>query len=144
MTYIPMLLLAAACLIPVILLFWRPGQARGRRESALTLHRAQLADLDRDLAEGRLAPAEHASAQLEVQRRMLRAAEGTDPESIALALQQAPAGEAPEAGQQPMRRFGAKVGRNDPCPCGSGKKYKKCCLNAAEAGAPPARLPGLS
>ncbi|MET4391721.1 hypothetical protein ABIB73_007513 [Bradyrhizobium sp. F1.4.3] len=24
----------------------------------------------------------------------------------------------------------AKVGRNDPCPCGSGKKFKKCCLNA--------------
>ena len=24
---------------------------------------------------------------------------------------------------------GAKVGRNDPCPCGSGKKYKKCCLD---------------
>lgn len=23
---------------------------------------------------------------------------------------------------------GAKIGRNDPCPCGSGKKYKKCCL----------------
>jgi preprotein translocase subunit SecA len=23
-----------------------------------------------------------------------------------------------------------KIGRNDPCPCGSGKKYKKCCLNA--------------
>lgn len=22
---------------------------------------------------------------------------------------------------------GAKIGRNDPCPCGSGKKYKKCC-----------------
>ncbi|MFH1362381.1 MAG: SEC-C metal-binding domain-containing protein, partial [bacterium] len=22
-----------------------------------------------------------------------------------------------------------KVGRNDPCPCGSGKKYKKCCLS---------------
>ena len=22
----------------------------------------------------------------------------------------------------------AKVGRNDPCPCGSGKKYKKCCI----------------
>jgi len=26
-----------------------------------------------------------------------------------------------------------KVGRNDPCPCGSGKKYKKCCLNKKEA-----------
>jgi uncharacterized protein len=23
---------------------------------------------------------------------------------------------------------GAKTGRNDPCPCGSGKKYKKCCM----------------
>ncbi len=23
----------------------------------------------------------------------------------------------------------AKIGRNDPCPCGSGKKYKKCCAN---------------
>jgi len=27
----------------------------------------------------------------------------------------------------------AKVGRNDPCPCGSGLKYKKCCLNKAES-----------
>jgi SEC-C motif domain protein len=25
------------------------------------------------------------------------------------------------------RKTGPKVGRNDPCPCGSGKKYKKCC-----------------
>jgi preprotein translocase subunit SecA len=24
-------------------------------------------------------------------------------------------------------RTGPKVGRNDPCPCGSGKKYKHCC-----------------
>ncbi|PIK16194.1 YchJ family protein [Halobacteriovorax sp. JY17] len=30
-----------------------------------------------------------------------------------------------------VRRAGPKVGRNDPCPCGSGKKYKKCCLLAA-------------
>jgi len=28
---------------------------------------------------------------------------------------------------QTVRREGPKVGRNDPCPCGSGKKYKKCC-----------------
>ena len=26
-----------------------------------------------------------------------------------------------------VKREAAKVGRNDPCPCGSGKKYKKCC-----------------
>ena len=28
------------------------------------------------------------------------------------------------------RREAPKVGRNDPCPCGSGKKYKKCCGGA--------------
>ncbi len=27
------------------------------------------------------------------------------------------------------KHAGKKIGRNDPCPCGSGKKYKKCCLN---------------
>jgi preprotein translocase subunit SecA len=32
-----------------------------------------------------------------------------------------------------VRREGKKVGRNDPCPCGSGKKYKKCCLEKEEA-----------
>ncbi len=32
-----------------------------------------------------------------------------------------------EPAQQPIRRIGPDVGRNDPCPCGSGKKYKKCC-----------------
>ena len=25
-----------------------------------------------------------------------------------------------------------KIGRNDPCPCGSGLKYKKCCLNSGK------------
>jgi SEC-C motif domain protein len=31
-------------------------------------------------------------------------------------------------GPKPVeQRVAAKVGRNDPCPCGSGKKYKKCC-----------------
>ena len=29
--------------------------------------------------------------------------------------------------KKPVKRSGQKVGRNDPCPCGSGKKYKKCC-----------------
>ena len=40
-----------------------------------------------------------------------------------------------------VRRTGAKVGRNDPCHCGSGKKYKKChMLKDRQAGqsAPPA------
>jgi hypothetical protein len=29
---------------------------------------------------------------------------------------------------KPITRAGSKLGRNDPCPCGSGKKYKKCCM----------------
>ena len=33
-----------------------------------------------------------------------------------------------QVADKPMTEEGAKVGRNDPCPCGSGKKYKKCCL----------------
>ncbi len=33
-----------------------------------------------------------------------------------------------------VRRTTPKVGRNDPCPCGSGKKYKHCCGRAASAG----------
>src|SRR6266511_1481197 len=34
----------------------------------------------------------------------------------------------PESAGEPRVAAGVKVGRNDPCPCGSGKKYKKCCL----------------
>lgn len=35
--------------------------------------------------------------------------------------------EKPPVASVPIRREQEKVGRNDPCPCGSGKKYKKCC-----------------
>ncbi len=34
----------------------------------------------------------------------------------------------------PIVRGGPKIGRNDPCPCGSGRKFKKCC---GADGAPP-------
>jgi len=29
--------------------------------------------------------------------------------------------------QSPAKRTEPKIGRNDPCPCGNGLKYKKCC-----------------
>src|SRR6266852_2774947 len=51
-------------------------------------------------------------------------------------------GEAPAPGAAaqkqttPIVRAGPRVGRNDPCPCGSGKKYKKCHLPLEEGGAP--------
>lgn len=31
----------------------------------------------------------------------------------------------------PTQRARRRVGRNDPCPCGSGKKFKRCCLGKA-------------
>ncbi|WP_166830102.1 preprotein translocase subunit SecA [Thalassoroseus pseudoceratinae] len=48
---------------------------------------------------------------------------------------QQPTEEGPLPGQEdqvvdPIVNRGEKVGRNDPCPCGSGKKYKKCCGGA--------------
>ncbi|HLV21388.1 MAG TPA: YchJ family protein [Polyangiaceae bacterium] len=36
-----------------------------------------------------------------------------------------------EIASPPQRREAPRVGRNDPCPCGSGKKHKKCCGQAA-------------
>ena len=36
-------------------------------------------------------------------------------------------GQLPEEKVETYKREAPKVGRNDPCPCGSGKKYKKCC-----------------
>ena len=40
---------------------------------------------------------------------------------------------APVSFYDPKRNPFRNVGRNDPCPCGSGKKFKKCCLNATPA-----------
>ena len=46
----------------------------------------------------------------------------------------AAAGRTVKAGKEGRAGKAVKVGRNDPCPCGSGKKYKKCCgFNESEA-----------
>jgi len=52
-------------------------------------------------------------------------------------------------GQRAMPNRGdadSRVGRNDPCPCGSGRKYKNCCMRkdlaAAPAGTPHQAVPG--
>ncbi len=47
-------------------------------------------------------------------------------DASALGAAEAPSGESGEDEQKPFVRDGEKVGRNDPCPCGSGKKYKQC------------------
>ena len=79
MIWLAVLLLAGFALAPLAFVLRGRAEARGRRDADLALHRAQLAELDRDLAEGRIAPAEHATATLEVQRRLLAAADSADP-----------------------------------------------------------------
>jgi preprotein translocase subunit SecA len=41
-----------------------------------------------------------------------------------------------ERKREPVRNVGKKVGRNDPCPCGSGKKFKACCMRKQSAAGP--------
>ena len=72
-------LLAALALLPTALLLRRtPAPARGKREAALALHRAQLRELDRDAALGLVGEGEHGGARLEIERRLLAAAGDTD------------------------------------------------------------------
>ncbi len=94
MIFIPLALLAILALVPLGLTLRRQASARGQRESALAVHRAQLAELDRDVAEGSIQPAEHANAVLEVQRRLLAAAD------------------APEEARAEARESGATAGRD--------------------------------
>jgi preprotein translocase subunit SecA len=68
-----------------------------REETLSTLFRIQL------MRRGRQEPTEK-------KKRQLRMSHGDEVSEVAT-----------------VRRKGKKVGRNDPCPCGSGKKYKKCC-----------------
>jgi len=57
-------------------------------------------------------------------------AQQDQPSAMAMARQSQPGHGAPPVdvpAPQPIRNTGPETGRNDPCPCGSGKKFKKCC-----------------
>jgi cytochrome c-type biogenesis protein CcmH len=71
MIWLAMAALALVTVAPVAWLGWAGSRLRNRRDAALALHRAQLTELDRDLADGRIMAEEHAAARLEVQRRLL-------------------------------------------------------------------------
>jgi preprotein translocase subunit SecA len=53
------------------------------------------------------------------------------PSASAAAQQQGTANGQGEKKTDPIRNKGQRVGRNDPCPCGSGKKYKNCHMRQA-------------
>src|SRR5579859_5554271 len=67
----------------------------------------------------------HAAAQRAMQMRHGGEVEGAGAEDEA-APRPAPRAAQPRVSVQPQRREGPKIGRNDPCPCGSGQKFKKC------------------
>jgi preprotein translocase subunit SecA len=72
---------------------------------------------------------ESSAAEVQVPQTQRRKARRTIESGGGAAAQSAGAGGngAPGEGEaRPVRRHEPKVGRNDPCPCGSGKKYKKC------------------
>ncbi|MBR0674303.1 c-type cytochrome biogenesis protein CcmI [Neoroseomonas soli] len=74
-TWIPLALLALAALLPLAAAVLRPRAARGRREADMALYRAQLAELDREKEAGRLDEAGHRAARVEIQRRLIAAAD---------------------------------------------------------------------
>ncbi|BDG75006.1 c-type cytochrome biogenesis protein CcmI [Roseomonas fluvialis] len=74
-SWIPLVLLALAALLPLGAAVLRPAAARGRREADVALYRAQLDELDREHEAGRLDEAGHRAARIEVQRRLIAAAD---------------------------------------------------------------------
>ena len=54
-------------------------------------------------------------------------------EKVAKETGAAGAGDGSSVKKTPVRNAAKKVGPNDPCPCGSGKKYKKCCMQKDKA-----------
>ncbi len=72
MIFLYMLGLSLVLVMPVAFAF-RGGRARDRRAAALAIHRAQLDELSRDLADQRIGAPEYAAAKLEVERRLLAA-----------------------------------------------------------------------
>jgi cytochrome c-type biogenesis protein CcmH len=78
MIWVAAAVLVLLALAPAGLALRNHVRVRGRGQITVNLYRAQLVELDRDLAERRISPTDHATAVLEVQRRLLAAAEMED------------------------------------------------------------------
>ncbi len=121
----------------------RQAFARGLIDPMVTNYDLFREDLGRTLADpermaglrhDRIAPLEDAVGELSGWYAFSDAAK-QDRERRALGGNGA--GPATAATSQPVINPFKGVGRNDPCPCGSGKKFKKCCLQRVSSGAAP-------
>ena len=65
--------------------------------------------------------------QKEVVEFLFRVEVEEAPKERAVVVTQASGGSSEPTQKKPVVKSDQVVGRNDPCPCGSGKKYKKCC-----------------
>ncbi|WP_373044852.1 preprotein translocase subunit SecA [Vulgatibacter sp.] len=101
-------------------------EERERQEAAARA----AADLERKIAEQRK---RQRMVESHADVATANAGSGTQP-TPSQAQAASAAASAPQP-QTPVTREGPKVGRNDPCPCGSGKKFKKCHGASEEAGA---------
>ena len=70
-------------------------------------------EMTRNITHDTVSALMHVEIQQKVEREQVAKATGTNKDD--------------SAAKGPYRRKHAKIGRNDPCPCGSGKKYKQCC-----------------
>ncbi|MCR5014716.1 MAG: preprotein translocase subunit SecA [Bacteroidales bacterium] len=93
------------------------------REITSFLSRAQLPTKEEDVHEAR---------QPQAPQQGLKAGRSNDFDRAAQQQRQAIEGSAPQAPKQMPVHVDKRVGRNDPCPCGSGKKYKNCHGRDAE------------
>lgn len=106
------------------------------KREALSLFMDMLDSLKRDIITMlmHLVVTEQSSDELEAQRRQANVVpmdfnhvqQGSVLDGVPTDGGSAAASAADAEAVQPMRREGPKVGRNDPCPCDSGKKYKQC------------------
>ncbi len=103
--------------------------SREERERQEAAARA-AAELERKIAEQRR---RQRTVETHADAPTVNAGAGTQPTPTQQEAASAAAAAA-AVGTQPVVREGPKVGRNDPCPCGSGKKYKKCHGANEEAG----------
>jgi len=98
---------------------------RIKRETVVMLQRLQVRTEEEIEREER-----ERQARLQRQMQTLHAAppaiDGQQPGGEPAAGEESPRGSAPAPASEPFVREERKVGRNEPCPCGSGKKYKHC------------------
>jgi tetratricopeptide (TPR) repeat protein len=87
------------------------------REHLRSLAPARLREHLAELPDG-VSPEQNAAGDLQTEEAAPAGQEGAAAVDASLASAPPPAA---------VRREGPKVGRNDPCPCGSGRKFKRCC-----------------